>query len=711
MKNNIRTVPNQKARVIALFLYLVILIITSKIVFGQLLPPATGGKAVWFYTGLASILLGNHLVTPYFSKPVDAISYGVAAVAALYGAEDLAKWNGIEKIVFYSCIIYCTLIIFTAFLSILTRESTDELWNRVSRSATLLASVFGTHRSIFGLTIVVAIYLFHRESWSETFYISLVCLITVLVRPDEIFAGLFAKLKNIWNRSFVPIACGEIAAIQAPNIFLVRQSKDEHVPFGMGLVLTAANRSPFPAIALDTVGRDDSYLVRVLETEEFSSAAHACVKSQYSEMSSNCAANLKLDADSQARLIDPILKSVQQRLVGLVATETSSTKLYFEVVTDQELQEGRLLSVKSQGNTVIYQLLDGLTKEEVVQHKNSYGYIRAEAKKIGVWDTQAKKFEFAPWLPTLNTPVFFAGDVPVENDANVIGHFPGGNFAVRIKSIGDLVTHNTAILGILGVGKTMLAVELVERIMSNKIKVLALDLTDQYSQELSSFYDVTTEAKTRNTLNDIGKAGKKNFQSNKDEGGSVAAYRIALMKDLSEFIDSNDHFLKIYNPNSFEVWKQDSMFFKATDTPSMSRLTPSQITQIVSELCLELLQAKGMSKDAKLCIVYEEAHSLVPEWNSVVADGDKNATSGTARAILQGRKFGMGCLLITQRTANVTKSILNQCNTIFAMRTFDDTGKDFWPTILAEITQKSSPHYRSGMQYFLGKPRVAKIRY
>ncbi len=53
------------------------------------------------------------------------------------------------------------------------------------------------------------------------------------------------------------------------------------------------------------------------------------------------------------------------------------------------------------------------------------------------------------------------------------------------------------------------------------------------------------------------------------------------------------------------------------------------------------------------------------------------ATATSARAILQGRKYGLGCLLITQRTANVTKTILNQCNTIFAMRTFDDTGKDF----------------------------------
>jgi hypothetical protein len=61
----------------------------------------------------------------------------------------------------------------------------------------------------------------------------------------------------------------------------------------------------------------------------------------------------------------------------------------------------------------------------------------------------------------------------------------------------------------------------------------------------------------------------------------------------------------------------------------------------------------------------------------VAFDGDKIATAGTARSILQGRKYGMGCLLITQRTASVTKTILNQCNTIFAMRMFDDTGKDF----------------------------------
>ncbi len=109
----------------------------------------------------------------------------------------------------------------------------------------------------------------------------------------------------------------------------------------------------------------------------------------------------------------------------------------------------------------------------------------------------------------------------------------------------------------------------------------------------------------------------------------------------------------------------------------MASLTPCEITAIISEAALEVAQEMGMTDRARVCLVYEEAHSLVPEWNSVAAEGDRTATAASARAILQGRKYGLGCLLVTQRTANVTKTILNQCNTIFAMRIFDDTGKDF----------------------------------
>jgi hypothetical protein len=125
------------------------------------------------------------------------------------------------------------------------------------------------------------------------------------------------------------------------------------------------------------------------------------------------------------------------------------------------------------------------------------------------------------------------------------------------------------------------------------------------------------------------------------------------------------------------VWKQVSFKFKTTEIPAMATLTPCEITRLLTEAVLKLLQDKGMTDAARCCLIYEEAHSLIPEWNAVASEGDKVATNGTAKAILQGRKFGLGAMVVTQRTANVTKTILNQCNTVFAMRVFDATGMEF----------------------------------
>jgi hypothetical protein len=133
--------------------------------------------------------------------------------------------------------------------------------------------------------------------------------------------------------------------------------------------------------------------------------------------------------------------------------------------------------------------------------------------------------------------------------------------------------------------------------------------------------------------------------------------------------------LYVVNPAQFEVTKQEGGWFNGE--AAMATLSPCEITAIISDAALTACQDLGMTDTGRACLVYEEAHSLVPEFNSVVSKGDQGATSRSARAILQGRKYGLGCLLITQRTANVTKTILNQCNTVFAMRTFDDTGKGF----------------------------------
>ena len=76
----------------------------------------------------------------------------------------------------------------------------------------------------------------------------------------------------------------------------------------------------------------------------------------------------------------------------------------------------------------------------------------------------------------------------------------------------------------------------------------------------------------------------------------------------------------------------------------------------------------------------EEAHTLIPEWNAVGGTDDKTAkklTNTIAQIALQGRKYNVGLLVIAQRTANVSKTILTQCNTIISFKQFDNTSKDF----------------------------------
>jgi hypothetical protein len=48
-----------------------------------------------------------------------------------------------------------------------------------------------------------------------------------------------------------------------------------------------------------------------------------------------------------------------------------------------------------------------------------------------------------------------------------------------------------------------------------------------------------------------------------------------------------------------------------------------------------------------------------------------------AQVALQGRKYGVGLLVIAQRTATVSKTVLTQCNTIITLNTFDETSLGF----------------------------------
>jgi hypothetical protein len=96
----------------------------------------------------------------------------------------------------------------------------------------------------------------------------------------------------------------------------------------------------------------------------------------------------------------------------------------------------------------------------------------------------------------------------------------------------------------------MLSIELVERILAEKVKVICIDLTNQYTIELSDFYDSENEEKYIEELQGIiNNGGKQNVSRNIEEGGGVNAFKDALKKQISDFLkNAEDSYLKIYNP-------------------------------------------------------------------------------------------------------------------------------------------------------------------
>lgn len=676
-----KEIRKQSTRLFFLFLYIGLLFIVNKLTFGTW-RPESGEKGLWFYTAATSILLGNFLVTPFFTKPVDALSYSVMAGTGVYLVNSIGQWELTDSVIFWLTISFIAFVLFSSLTSIASKDSQNENWRRVSATTMVFSNYLGNHRVIFSSVFLFALIVFHRHSSKEMFLLSITWATLVVIEPDKHIGNLIARIKSIWSVQEKITQIGKITAYQTPGIILISQHEDVKTEFGTLIAYKDSHAAAKVGIVLGYVGRDETLLLRALEVT-IDGEADKEVKRLIKTISSNTVIRFEyFDANPTEKSKITQLNQLNE-LIGIIDQGSTIEKIEFEIINDTGLSEGRLVEAHINGEPVIYQIMDGITREDIVAQKNKYGYARGTALKIGKWDSNDKKFDPVEWIPKINSPVYLKSEKESTPEESTVGHFPKTDYNVRIKSVGELVTHNTAILGILGIGKSMLAIELVERMIAEKIKVICIDLTDQYAKEMPEFHDQKWANESLRKIQEAGQKHATEFANNPEDGGSLPILVEALEKDINEFIHNDeDHYFKVINPSELTGTKQISepkQYKEGADwhrSAPLWQLTPVEITSLITEAALKFVQDR-MSSEARVCLVFEEAHSLVPEWSSAADEGDKSATNRTARAILQGRKYGMGCLLITQRTANVTKTILNQCNSIFAMRTFDDTGKAF----------------------------------
>ncbi len=137
------------------------------------------------------------------------------------------------------------------------------------------------------------------------------------------------------------------------------------------------------------------------------------------------------------------------------------------------------------------------------------------------------------------------------------------------------------------------------------------------------------------------------------------------------------------------------------------------VGRILFEMSFWGRSVPGIGRQAPVLLVLEEAHSYLPR-------GDMRFIQGFARRSIQrvfkeGRKYGLGCAVVSQRPSELDETVLSQCGTFFALRltNSEDQGRvrSLVPDALAGLIDLL-PTLRTGEAVILGEavPLPCRVR-
>jgi Helicase HerA, central domain len=120
--------------------------------------------------------------------------------------------------------------------------------------------------------------------------------------------------------------------------------------------------------------------------------------------------------------------------------------------------------------------------------------------------------------------------------------------------------------------------------------------------------------------------------------------------------------------------------------------------KMASEFFKECMQAgaeeyKSGKTPTSRVILFEEAHGFVPEWNFALKR-QQDDVAMTTRAIMQARKFGITVVLVSQRTAVVSKSALSQCENYIILKTLDKTSLEYLEALVGSDMRHAIPNLK-----------------
>ena len=658
--------------------------------------PTSAQDALIFQSTLLFVVLGSAVLEHKFTRPADSVVNGLMGVVSLVTVADVAP-----KAAWWAVFSYCAITFVLALVcSVVSTEPHLTGWRaRVALMTYKPAVVFGRARVLYSVVFLFGVLSFYGMQDPRTGILVLFWGLFIALWP----LGVPEVLSAFRFRRGGPVPIGRAVRLDSPNLLRIaldpRTRWEPEVP----AIYEAADGTQHVVVPLYSQTKGEHVL-----------ATGMCVPSASQKVQGLQAGSLySTPESSEAVSVERALGAdAGAVLLGFVIEDSTIGTIRFESWRSDVCSEGLVIWCHQGDKRVFYQIVDGTTREEALEG-DRHGFQYAAATQLGVLDSK-RGFVKHSWVPVMNTPVFWdPNKLATQTGAAQAGDFVYGTLPGTEVQVGgplaDAMDHHIAVLGVTGTGKTELAFDIIRHVLQSGVKVVAIDLTARYRDRVSDLEPTDLSIST-------GLATELSQRLFEAETGAYGAGKEK--QALKGFAD------KLRD----DVHKQLEVFLTSADAKcrlgliTLDEVSNTKATLFITELyltCLLKFARDHADKCPRVLIVVEEAHTVMPEPSTMgLGDHDsRGLVSKISQIALQGRKYGVGLLVIAQRTATVSKSVLTQCNTVISFSSFDETSLGFLGNVYGEpfkTTIPALPHLHAvvfGKGVRSERPVVVQIPY
>lgn len=668
-----------KNRFIIFGIFSAVFVIVQYWFFGTFLP-STETKDLWFYSGIFMVLFSILFIEPYYTSPKNVLTNTIPLLLVF-----LAIKTSFDNAIFWWAAVGVLVSLLLASIIALALEDKDkspDFWkNKTAITLKDIVVIVGQGRVLYSSVFIYFLLTYHSIQNFYTLALFILWFFVLSINPKSIH-GSFAILNKKNNNDQI----GEIFGVQSKKIFLVKLFEDRKSIKKFDLVkfrysMQDAKDFTITGIVFDTYLLNQEKWAKVLQLAD--------PKKEEAKLEKNIV--YKISDKTEIATTSKNLKV--DDLVGVVIEGSTIGKIKFEYSKkNDDLQEGDLLELKIADRRLFYQVISGSTEKEKLEARNETGFIEGEAIQLGEWQNEKLSFQKFGWVPSINTAIFKAdtSDITVgdfQYPQYKLGTIPGTSLP-SIIDLNEAVSCHMALLGVTGSGKSFLAQEII-RELSRDTKIICVDLTGEWLSKIKSL--APTQLIDSSGLSYVeGKIAQKETAAKSKNTTDILKYKKEIQDKLNEHI------------KTFAESTNNITVFELPDLSNTSFIL--EFTQMFLEGVF--LYAKR-TPGKKFCIVLEEAHTVVPETSFLGDLGDYSSNKGLVSKMgqiaLQGRKFGVGLLVIAQRTANVSKTVLTQCNTVVCFQAFDETSFTFLGNYVGKDMVQALPNLKQYHAVVAGK--------